>query len=82
MSIDPFSIPSFEHEPESLRSRLRQTRWPDEVPDSGWQYGINQEFVKDICSYGIESYDWKVQASRLSAEENKAQVAHMNASST
>lgn len=66
MSIEPFSIPSFAHELDGLRARLRQTRWPDEVPDTGSQYGIDQSFVKEICRYWIENYDWKLQASRLS----------------
>ena len=33
---------------DDLRARLRRTRWPDEIPDSGWQYGSNLAFMRRL----------------------------------
>jgi pimeloyl-ACP methyl ester carboxylesterase len=49
-----------------LRSRLKQTRWPDEIPDSKWGNGFDLEFLKDLCRYWIEDFDWQAQINRLS----------------
>jgi len=31
-----------------LQSRLAKTRWPDEVADSGWDYGTNLAYLIDL----------------------------------
>ena len=36
LSIEPFSLPYSEAAVEDLRLRLARTRWPDEIPGSGW----------------------------------------------
>lgn len=66
-AIEPITIPFSPSEWEDLRSRLRRTRWPDEIPNSNWTYGFDREFLADLCSYWSESFDWKTQIDRLSA---------------
>jgi pimeloyl-ACP methyl ester carboxylesterase len=42
-----------------LRERLRRMRWPDEVPDAGWRYGTDLNYMKDLVAYWRDIYDWR-----------------------
>ena len=66
MPLEPFSVP-FSHEAvDDLRDRLARTRWPDEIPGSGWEYGFDLRFLQEICDYWRERFDWKAQVEKLS----------------
>lgn len=55
MPIKPFSIPYSGVAVQDLRDRLSRTRWPDSIPDSGWEYGADMGFVRDICADGANT---------------------------
>lgn len=42
------------HDPQQ---RLALTRWPDEIPGAGWQYGSNLAYVKELVHYWQHQYD-------------------------
>ena len=44
-----------------LRARLKMTRWPDQVKDSGWNYGVDISYLKQLVSYWLNNFDWKKQ---------------------
>ena len=51
MTIERF-VPEYSAESvDDLRNRLRRIRWPDEVPQSGWDYGTNPDFLREVCDY-------------------------------
>jgi epoxide hydrolase len=58
------------HVPEAdlddLRTRLSRTRWPDELPGAGWDYGIPLDRVRHLASLW-ERYDWRRHEARLNA---------------
>lgn len=58
---------------DDLRERLARTRWPDEVEGSGWEYGTNLGYMKELVDYWQNRYDWRAQE----AEINK--LAHFRA---
>lgn len=67
LNLEPFSVPFSQHELDELRHRLGRIRWPDEVPGSRWEYGVNLRFLQQICHYWSNAFDWKLQVERLSA---------------
>jgi len=67
VSIESFSLPYSEAAVEDLRLRLARTRWPDEIPGSGWTYGIDLNFMQRLCDYWKDEFDWKAQLDKLSA---------------
>jgi pimeloyl-ACP methyl ester carboxylesterase len=67
VSIAPFSLPYEASAADDLRLRLKQTRWPDSIVGSGWDYGADFEFVRDLCDYWQHQFDWKVQLENLSS---------------
>jgi pimeloyl-ACP methyl ester carboxylesterase len=67
MSIEPFPLPYSEAAVEDLRFRLSHTRWPDEIPGTGWEYGADLAFMHQLCDYWKDQFDWKAQLEKLSA---------------
>jgi hypothetical protein len=33
-----------------LKRRLKNTRWPGEIVDSGWDYGANLSYLKELVA--------------------------------
>jgi pimeloyl-ACP methyl ester carboxylesterase len=60
-SPEPFIMAVPEALLEDLRQRLALTRWPDEIPGSGWHYGANLAYVKELVHYWQQQYDWRAQ---------------------
>lgn len=50
---------------ERLRTRLRSTRWPDQVPGTGWDLGTDREYLQDLTRYWADSFDWRTVEERL-----------------
>ena len=42
-----------------LRERLARTRFPDQAPGAPWAYGADLGYVKELCEYWRERYDWR-----------------------
>jgi pimeloyl-ACP methyl ester carboxylesterase len=66
MSIQPFFIPYSQAAVDDLHARLAQTRWPDEIPGSGWEYGADLGYMRRICTYWKDQFDWKAQVDQMS----------------
>jgi pimeloyl-ACP methyl ester carboxylesterase len=67
MALQPFLIPFSQSALDDLRDRLGRTRWPDQLPGSGWEYGFDLGFLQDICRYWKDEFDWKAQLDRMAA---------------
>ena len=50
-----------------LRERLANTRWPDEVVESGWRYGSNLAYMQGLVSRWRDGFDWRQQEARFNA---------------
>ena len=65
MEVRPFTIHVPDDVLEDLRWRLRHTRFPDEISGSGWDYGSNLEYLKDLIHYWRTDFDWRAQEAQL-----------------
>jgi pimeloyl-ACP methyl ester carboxylesterase len=50
---------------EDLRQRLQRTRWPDEPPLEPWSAGASLDYVRELCAYWRERFDWRAWEARL-----------------
>jgi len=66
-AIRPFRIDIPQTVLDDLRARLVRTRWPDELPGVGWEYGVPLDYVKELAAYWGICYDWRTQEARLNA---------------
>jgi epoxide hydrolase len=57
--ITPFRIDIPEADIEDLRQRLRQTRWPEPETVGDWSQGVPLAYLRELCEYWLESYDWR-----------------------
>jgi pimeloyl-ACP methyl ester carboxylesterase len=48
-----------------LGERLDRTRLPDEIPDSGWDYGTNLAYMRKLVEYWRTRYEWRVHEAAL-----------------
>jgi pimeloyl-ACP methyl ester carboxylesterase len=65
--IQPFEIDVPAAQLDDLRDRLARTRWPDELPDVSWDYGVPVGYLTDLASYWRTTYEWRAQEARLNA---------------
>jgi microsomal epoxide hydrolase len=65
--LQPFTVSVPEAALDDLRQRLRHTRWPDQIPGSGWDYGTDLETLQALCTYWVEEFDWRAAEARLDA---------------
>jgi Epoxide hydrolase N terminus len=63
----PFTVHVDDAVLADLRERLARTRWPDEVAGAGWRYGTDLGYLRGLCQYWRERYDWRVHEARLNA---------------
>lgn len=75
MEVRPFTIHVPDAVLDDLRQRLEQTRFPGEIPDSGWEYGSNLGYMRDLVQYWRTTFDWRAQEARLNRFQHyKSQV--------
>lgn len=43
-----------------LQERLRRTRFPDQIEEQGPGYGISTEYVRELCDYWCDGFDWRL----------------------
>ena len=70
MNIERFKIHVEQEILDDLAERLQKTRWPDEIPESGWDYGTNLEYMKKLVNYWLTTYDWRKMESYLNNFNN------------
>lgn len=44
-----------------LRSRLQNTRYTHSFNNDKWEKGTNEPYLKELCSYWADGFDWKKQ---------------------
>jgi pimeloyl-ACP methyl ester carboxylesterase len=67
LGITPFSIQIEEEALSDLRSRIHKTRWPDQIPGSGWSQGAELNYLRQTLRYWADDYDWRSQERELNA---------------
>ena len=64
---EPFRIEVSDAVLVDLRARLHNTRWPDQMPGTGWEYGAEITAVQKLCAYWADEYNWRAAEATLNA---------------
>jgi pimeloyl-ACP methyl ester carboxylesterase len=59
ITISPFALAVPQRDIEDLHERLDRTRWPDDLPDVGWAYGVPGDYLRELAHYWRHRYDWR-----------------------
>ncbi len=65
--VEPFTINVSDEVLKDLRERLDRTRFPDEIPDTGWEYGTSLAYMKELVEYWRTRYDWRKHQAELNS---------------
>jgi pimeloyl-ACP methyl ester carboxylesterase len=67
MNSTPFRLDVPDPVLADLRERLDRTRWPDEVPGAGWDYGVSLDYLRALVEHWRTNFDWRAQEQRINA---------------
>ncbi|ROV59718.1 epoxide hydrolase [Vibrio ponticus] len=63
--IKPFKIHISDEDITDLKRRLELTRFTDEIEDSGWDYGTNLNYLKQLVHHWANEFDWRSEEKAL-----------------
>jgi epoxide hydrolase len=63
--IRPFRIEVPQADLDDLADRLARTRWPDEPPGVGEDYGVPLGYIKELAERWQTKYDWRAWEARF-----------------
>ena len=67
MDVHPFKVHVPEETLTDLQERLARTRWPGELEGSGWDYGTNLTYIKELVDYWRHGFDWRAQEEAINS---------------
>src|SRR5207249_4467158 len=73
VTIEAFEIRIEDAVLDDLRRRLEATRFPDQIEETGWEYGMPVDYLRGLVTYWLDGYDWRAQEARLN------ELAHFRA---
>ncbi|WP_027931496.1 epoxide hydrolase family protein [Amycolatopsis thermoflava] len=65
--MENFRIAVDDRELADLRDRLARTRWPDAETVDDWSQGVPLEYLRSLCAYWADGYDWRAFEKRVNA---------------
>ncbi len=61
----PFRIAIPQATLDRILRRVREAQWPDRLAATGWEYGANWDYMKDLAAYWTAKFDWRKAEARL-----------------
>ena len=75
MHINPFSVDVSDSVLDDIRTRILNYPWHEMPDDGGWEYGTNLDYMKELCRYWVEEFDWRKQEKKINGFDHfKADV--------
>jgi epoxide hydrolase len=65
--IRAYRVSVSEDELDDLRARLRRARWPERETVDDWSQGVPLAYLRELCEYWADGYDWRAAEARLNA---------------
>lgn len=60
---------------DEIKRRVEAFPWHEMPDDGGWAYGANLEYMRELCDYWVNEYDWRKHEAEINAYEHfKAEV--------
>jgi epoxide hydrolase-like protein len=67
MEVEPYTVSIPQAMLDDLHERLAHTRWPDEIPTAGWEYGADLTYMTDLVEYWRTHFDWRARERAINA---------------
>ena len=69
-SIQPFTIRIADGVLTDLQQRLANTRWMKPIDSTGWEHGVNPDYLREFISYWHNTFDWRAQEEKLNKSKH------------
>lgn len=66
-AIIPFEIQVSDQAIADLHYRLANARLPAQIPGTGWEYGTNAQYLRELIDYWQHEFDWREQERQLNS---------------
>ncbi len=66
-NLQPFAVSVTDDDVAELRRRLAEARWPDRIDGTGWEYGCDVDWLRDLAGYWADGFDWRASEARINA---------------
>jgi len=63
--VQPYTIDVAESILTDLRKRLENTRWPAQIMGSGWDAGMDGNYLHELVDHWSEAYKWRNEERKL-----------------
>lgn len=50
---------------DRIRTRVAEYPWHEMPDDGGWAYGTNLDYMKELCAYWVNEFDWRKHEARI-----------------
>lgn len=58
-AVVPFRVEIPDDTLDRIRAKVAAFPWHEMPDDGGWEYGTNLDYMKELCAYWVEEYDWR-----------------------
>ena len=74
-NVTPFHYKVPENVLKNILLRVSDYPWHEMPDDGGWDYGTNLGYLKELCTYWVDKFDWRTQEEKINSFSNfKASV--------
>jgi len=64
-SVHPFRINVPDETLDRIRVRVAEYPWHEMPDDGGWAYGTNLDYMKELCAYWVDEFDWRKHEAKI-----------------
>jgi len=68
--ITPFTVHISQTVLDDLQSRIKNTRWTDEIIGSQWRYGAGLSYMQELATYWMNKFDWRKVEDEINSHPN------------
>jgi len=68
--IKPFKLNIPDKALQEIYTKVKNYPWHEMPDDGGWKYGSNLEYMKEISSYWIKDFDWRIHEAEINKFSN------------
>ena len=61
----PYKVDVPERTLDEIRRKVAAFPWHEMPNDGGWEYGTNLDYMKLICDYWVDQFDWRAQEEKI-----------------
>lgn len=67
--LKPYKIDVAQETLDAILAKVKGYKWGYMPDDGGWEYGTNLPYLRQLCDYWVDAYDWRKHEARLNEFE-------------